>query len=247
MSTSQGIGTKPHAGQMATIAAATTVAPAGAALSDPDRRTSKRSSPAKAPKWDEVEQRNDSSTCLLDALLRQPQTLVTPMLEARFAESLRAAWVSQVLLPAGEGLAESLHIGPAHRVLARRILLQGRRSGTCYLVGESRIVLDRLPRLMAKGLLETSLPIGTLLARSGLVTMRDRVEYSSERAGELLARRLRTPHGALVPTRRYRISGQRPLMVVQEWFGPALLEPTASFPGPNREDLRLATSCAEPA
>ncbi len=194
-----------------------------------------------------MEQRNESSTCLLDELLRQPQTLVTPMLEARFAESLRAEWVSQVRLPAGERLAEPLHIGPAHRVLARRILLRGRRSGTCYLVGESRVVLDRLPRLVANGLLETSLPIGTLLARSGLVTTRDRVEYSSERAGKLLARRLKMPHGAVVPTRRYRISGQRPLMVVQEWFGPALLEPTASFPGPNREDLGVATSCAQPA
>lgn len=164
---------------------------------------------------------------IIEYLLRHPQALTTPLLERRFGERLYAQRVLQHWQPADSRLSEMLEVTRGHRVLTRRIVLRGQATGTAYLEGHSRIVLERLPVPMAGSLLMTTTPIGTLLGASSQRTGRDRMEHAVEPAGPALGRRFGVPAETSVSLRRYRVAGPRPLMWISERFHPHASEHAA--------------------
>jgi len=157
---------------------------------------------------------------IVDQLLRQPESMVTPLLEDRFGERLYAQRVQQQWQPADAPLSEILDITLGQRALIRRVVLRGRSTGVAYLEEHSRIVLERLPVPMACALLTTTTPIGTLLGASPCRTGRDLVDHDEEAAGPELALRFGVPAATSLSVRRYRVAGPRPLMWVCERFHP---------------------------
>jgi chorismate-pyruvate lyase len=57
-----------------------------------------------------------------------------------------------------------LHLAPAERLMARRVTLNGSRSGAVYVLAESLVVPDRLPDWFADRLLHAGASLGRLLA-----------------------------------------------------------------------------------
>jgi len=112
---------------------------------------------------------------IVDQLFRQPDSMVTSLLEDRFGERLYAQRVQQQWKLADARLSEILDITCGQRALTRRVVLRGRSTGMAYLEEHSRIVLERLPVAMACALLTTTTPVGTLLGASSCRTGRDLV------------------------------------------------------------------------
>jgi len=149
-------------------------------------------------------------TDLLEAWANEPVTI------RRLAQRRGELSRQVVDLDAGAGVS----------VLRREVVLCGERTGSPLLYAESLIVLDRIPRVVAEGLLVRRTPIGRLLRESGLETYRELLNLGIL-TFQALAASFAKRTDDLVVSRTYRIiAGARPLMLINERF-PGHLAPTS--------------------
>lgn len=149
---------------------------------------------------------------------------VTHILEAYADEPIEAVKLFQDLDTASAADAD-LRLDKETKVLRRRVVLRGRRSGQNLLYAEAVIVPERLHLDVFNGLLLTNEPIGTLLAENRIESFREILVVDREPAG---------PCGAVfgieatadLVFRTYRITaGGLPIMLITEKF------PAKSFLG----------------
>jgi len=157
-----------------------------------------------------------SLTPLQRMLLRTDGTL-SPILEAYAGEPVAVEKLSQEYDRSGAADAP-LELGNDTKVLRRRVLLRGGRSGRVLLYAEATIVPERIEACLVEELLGTDKPIGELLSEYRIESRRDILVIDREPAG---------PYGAYFDTddsvpmlfRTYRIvAGGEPIMLITERF-----------------------------
>ncbi len=110
------------------------------------------------------------------------------------------------------------------RALRRIILLKGTRTDITFIYADSVVMLDRLPHLVADGLLHTDRPIGKLLYSCRAETYRKMIVMDEEEDPDV-ARHFGMGRSDLLLTRTYQIVFEgRPIARITEKF------PKASFP-----------------
>lgn len=142
---------------------------------------------------------------------------VTQVLEAYTGEPMRIVKLSQghVTWP---GADPRLDLEAGHQVLERTVLLQGVQSGRNYLYADSVMIVDRLDEQVVNGLLNTDVPVGTLLVQSRVELFREILTVGKEVADSCAL------HFGIAPDeeticRTYRVlSHQRPIMLITEKF-----------------------------
>ena len=165
---------------------------------------------------------------LLDELDVVPRILLTTdgtlthILEAYASEPVYLVKLAHAFVTGPAAQAE-FDLDGQERAVRRVILLRGARSDTAYLFADSVVMLDRLPPLVAAGLLETDTPIGKLLFSSRAETFRKITELGEQQDPGVAAHFDMQPDEPLV-YRTYQIvlDGQ-PIACITEKF------PKASF------------------
>jgi chorismate-pyruvate lyase len=105
------------------------------------------------------------------------------------------------------------------RLVVRRVVLEGERSGLAYVLAESICVCDRLPPGTAEGL-RPGASIGRLLARDGVRTRRDILDVGTIRAGED-SEALHVAANAKLAWRTYLIDVEaQPAVLITETLSP---------------------------
>jgi len=131
---------------------------------------------------------------------------------------LSHALVTEYSLRAAAGLDED------ERALRRIILLKGTRTDNTFIYADSVVMLDRLPPIVANGLLHTDRPIGKLLYSCRAETYREMIIMDEEEDPNI-ARHFGIEGSDLLLTRTYQIVYEdRPIARITEKF------PKASFP-----------------
>jgi chorismate-pyruvate lyase len=163
---------------------------------------------------------------------------VTTLLEACTGESIETRTTRQAgpatfdLLLAATGAwwhpdAELLELAPAERVIARRAILTGARSGVAYVLAESLVVPGRLPGAGAERLIRAGASLGRVLLADALETRREVLQITGVRAGEA-SEALGVTSNATVARRTYRIVIRgRAAAAVTEWLPTGRLAATA--------------------
>jgi chorismate-pyruvate lyase len=155
---------------------------------------------------------------LTDALASNAGT-VTSLLEAWTGDAIDATRVEHVRLAATA--SNGLGVDPGHPLILRRAVLRGRASRREYVYAETVLVPDRLPCGVAELLATTCEPIGRALSSRGVEVTRTVPEEPIRHAG---AARCANTRQALV-ARNYRVdTAGAPVMLIDEWFLPALGE-----------------------
>jgi chorismate-pyruvate lyase len=142
---------------------------------------------------------------------------VTHMLEAYADEPVEVVKLLQDydVSTAADSLLE---LPPGSKILRRRVLLRGRRSGRCLLYAEVAVAPERVDPAFLDGLVTTDKPVGRLLAENRTETFREILAAGREPAGAC------APHFgidslAAVIFRTYRIvSHDRPILLITEKF-----------------------------
>lgn len=111
-------------------------------------------------------------------LLRTDGTL-THILEAYAEESVCVVKLKQTTVT-DPVVRDALSLDPDERAVRRVILLKGATSGTTFIYADSTVMLDRLPELVATGLMETDMPIGKLLFSCRAETLREIIGMGQE-------------------------------------------------------------------
>ena len=108
---------------------------------------------------------------------------------------------------------------PTGRLLQRRIVLKGRRSGQPFVAAESLVAVDLLPPAITTTLLETRRPIGEVTAASCLETFKETADVWVARPPDWLAAAGFQPSKPSIVVRRYRvITDGRLAIVITEYF-----------------------------
>jgi chorismate-pyruvate lyase len=116
-----------------------------------------------------------------------------------------------------------LQLHPGERLIARRVTLQGERSGVAHVLAESLVVPDRLPRGLADRLAHPGASLGRLVAAHQLESRREIVEIVTVRAAEA-GEHLGLLPSATLARRTYLIKiGRRNAAAVTEWVPPGRL------------------------
>lgn len=124
--------------------------------------------------------------------------------------------------------ATLLELSPADRVVARRATLRGGRSGVAYLLAESVVVLDRLPRRIADGLAREGASLACLLTAGPVEARREVLPAEAVTADEAACDHLGVRPGAKLAQRTSRIViGGRAAAAVTEWLSPGRLAAAA--------------------
>jgi chorismate-pyruvate lyase len=119
--------------------------------------------------------------------------------------------------------AELVEPAPGERVIVRRVVLRGARSGVAFVSAESLVAPDRLPDALAERLRQSGASLGRLLAANQLETRRELIEIVAVRAGAT-GDHLGVSPGARLARRTYTIVvGRRPVAAVTEWLAPGRL------------------------
>ncbi len=123
-----------------------------------------------------------------------------------------------------------LELTPAERLIARRVMLRGARSGVGHVLAESLVVPDRLRGQIADCLARPGASLGRLLATHELESRREILEIVAVRAAEAGEHLGIGPSGTLA-RRTYAIRiGRRTVAAVTEWLPPGrLASPSATF------------------
>jgi chorismate-pyruvate lyase len=142
---------------------------------------------------------------------------LTDTLEVVVLEPIRLVKIGQRVLPPGRS-HNRLQLGPEERVLERRIILQGARSGARYVYAESAIAIDRLEATLTRDLFESDLPIGRLWSEHRLETYKELLEVWCGRRQPNLPAEFGASRLPLAG-RTYRVfAAGRPVMVITEQF-----------------------------
>lgn len=160
---------------------------------------------------------DDSSLTRFQRMLLGTDGTVTHVLEAYAGEPVAVVKLLQEFDAAGEVDAE-LDVPADDKVLRRRVLLRGARSGRTLLYAEAVIALSRIEPELLDGLVGTEKPIGVLLAERRTETFREILRVQGRPAG-----RSGTHFGigpaADVVSRTYRIVRYgRPMILITETF-----------------------------
>lgn len=152
----------------------------------------------------------------LERVLRQSATSVTALLEQLVGEPVDAHARRHVMTRAGT--PNLLEVEEGHRLLRRSAVLEGRRSARPYMHAESLLVPSRLPDSFCRRLENSSDPIGRIFAEEGVGFTRSPLPCPDRpRAGDWPV-----PDDYLL-SRTYRVDvDDVPVMVITEWFLPAL-------------------------
>ena len=110
----------------------------------------------------------DALTAVQRLLLTTDGTL-TDALEVALLEPMALLKISQRLVSATE-MHGVLQLNKDDRVLERRIVLWGRRTGRHYVFAESMVAIDRLPEGFRHDLIESDVPLGRLWVKHRLET-----------------------------------------------------------------------------
>jgi chorismate-pyruvate lyase len=116
-------------------------------------------------------------------LLHATGATVTETLEECFGEPIQAVKLAELSRPLEEALPE-LDAPAGTQALTRRVLLCGTREWRPFLYAKSTILPARLPDSVVRALLETSSPIGRILADHGVETAIQGLKTWTEPAGE---------------------------------------------------------------
>jgi chorismate-pyruvate lyase len=156
----------------------------------------------------------------LERALGRERGTVTAFLERLVGEPVDAHRRRQKL--AGAGTSSALQVSEGHPLLHRTATLEGRASGWAYVYAESVLVPSRLSDRFRLRLRSTSDPIGRILSDEELVVSRVPL-WPPERREPSAPPGTRPPTGDFLLARSYRIdAGGVPVMVISEWFLPAL-------------------------
>jgi chorismate-pyruvate lyase len=148
---------------------------------------------------------------------------VTRLLEAYVGEPIVVTKILQAFDTADDG-DEDLDLPSGTRVLRRRVLLRGGRSGQTWLYAEAVVAPARLPGTLLERLLCTDEPIGVLLAEDRTETFREILRVNREPAGSCGAY-FGCGGDAEIFARTYRIvTAGQPMILITEKF------PVSSFP-----------------
>jgi chorismate-pyruvate lyase len=143
---------------------------------------------------------------------------LTRILEVISNDEIVVQLIKQQIYPASAKIPEFKDLATS-RVLRRRVLLSGRKSGRRFIAAESLIAIDLLPSATIEGLTETDHPIGELILANRLETFKEEPEiWHAEFPNWVsLADDQDTESSALA--RRYRIifRGQ-PTFIITEYF-----------------------------
>lgn len=111
---------------------------------------------------------------------------------------------------------EQLAIG---RVLQRRVLLKGRRSGNPLVAAESLIAIDLLPPAIITTLTNTDCPIGEVMAANALETIKKPADVWIGQLPDWVALAGFQNSRRRTVGRRYRIiTGGQPVIIISEYF-----------------------------
>ncbi len=176
---------------------------------------------------------DDPTLGLVERILLGTDATVVRLLEVCFHEVICTAQLSQVCTPALPTDAE-LELTGDERILRRKTLLQGSRTGRTYVYAESAVVLDRLERGMAEALLSTSETIGHLLLADRVESFRELVRVGRMHAGPL-GDRFGLDGEDELSCRTYRIiMGGQPAMLITEYLPPSTAAPEDCGPAEAR-------------
>jgi chorismate-pyruvate lyase len=156
----------------------------------------------------------------LQRMLLSTDGTVTHLLEAYADEHVEVAKLVQEVQDSTGAESELDLAGEREKVLRRRVLLRGRRTGRTLLYAEAVVVLSRVEPPFLDGLVGTDKPIGLLLAELRTETFREILRVGREPSGPAGAHFGLDPTAELV-SRTYRIiSRHRPIILITEKFPP---------------------------
>lgn len=165
----------------------------------------------------------DPSLSPLQRILLSTDGTIVQLLEAWFDDPIVLAGHHQSISGV-DGTDRDLQPTGDERVLRRRVLLQGRRTGRNYIYADTAIVLDRLPSALRDDLLTTSEPIGRLLHVHRVETLRE-VLRTGRRPAASLAGEFGIDSADDLLYRVYRVVAKgKPVMQIAEHFPLSPLE-----------------------
>ena len=147
---------------------------------------------------------------------------VTQFIEAFEGETVKVVCLRQATSPC-EDADPWLDVAAGSDVVRRTVYLCGEESSRLYVVGESRMALDRLPPTLRAGIESQQAGLGQLLQQSGAETHRELLWYGEEVLEEIPG--IRQFAGNRCASRSFRlVHGGKPFMVLNERF-PARFQP----------------------
>lgn len=168
---------------------------------------------------------------VLDRVLLASDGTVTRLLESCTAEPIETvplrhdpAWGTTALVDGSWQLdASALALPPGAAVIARRVVLQGRRSRVPYVLADSLMVVDRLPDEICDRLSRPGASLGRLLGEQGVESRRTILATGRSRA-DAAARHLACARHDELAWRSYGIVIRRRIAaLVVERFVPGRL------------------------
>lgn len=174
----------------------------------------------------------DDPRRVLQHVLLATDGTVVPLLEGCFGEPIRLADHVQACRPALPTDPAELELSEGETVLRRKVVLRGARTGCDYVSADSLLASDRLPDKVRQALLTTSRPIGRVLADHRVETLREILRVGRTR--------WETPGKAGGTERLFRtyrvVSGNRPVMLITEYYPPLCLPEVAGQQSPTLTD-----------
>ncbi|HEX4019715.1 MAG TPA: chorismate pyruvate-lyase family protein [Acidobacteriaceae bacterium] len=171
----------------------------------------------------------------LSRILLASDGTLTDVVEAAMLEpiSLKRLYVETVPPDAKMNLdlLELLDLSARDRVMERRILLFGSRTGRNYVYAESFLALDRFPGTVIRALTESDAPVGRIWLEHGLEGRKELLAASCIPGNGRLAAYFPDYRDTDLVMRRYRmISGGHPVMLITEYFPATLSELPSTIP-----------------
>lgn len=165
-----------------------------------------------------------ASLSLLQRILLTTDGTVGRILEQYTGESIEVVKLEQSFEPAQKGQVELGlsdpelgYMGP-EKVLLRRVILRGSRSGQNLIYAESTFRTEKLPTGLLERLLSTAVSIGQLLTEQRMETFREILASGQEHAGEACTYFGLEPSDMLL-FRTYRIFlSSQPVVMITEKF-----------------------------
>ena len=117
-------------------------------------------------------------------ILLKANGTVTAMLEAYLSEPIQVVKLSEHLAQMKLELP-NLKLDREERVIARKVLLQGKISKCNFIYADSLILLDNLDERFTNSLLNTKIPIGKLWSEHKVETFKEIIDSGMESANEL--------------------------------------------------------------
>ena len=160
---------------------------------------------------------DEASLTRFQRMLLGTDGTVTHILEAYADEPVEVVKLLQAFDVAGEADAE-LELSTDDKLLRRRVLLRGTKTGRTLLYAEATVAVARVGPEILDGLVGTDRPIGALLAAHRTETFREILRVQREPAGGLGVHFGVEPSADLI-ARTYRIiRAQQPLILISEKF-----------------------------